>query len=342
MDNPIRIGIVGLGRAGWSMHGPELAGMESKFQFVAACDILADRRERMAAKHGCKTFERIEDLVADPEVELVDIATRSSDHFAHAVTALRAGKYVFLEKPMCTDYEEALRLKDLNAETNGKLFIRHNRRFEPCFLHVREIIASGILGDVFEIKLTRSWYGRRDDWQALKRFGGGLLLNWGPHIIDHALQLLESPLKTLWSDLRLICAAGDAEDHIKLVFTGMNGRVVDMELTGGSVVPTPEVVLLGTRGGLASDGSSITLKYLDPGRPLPPLAAVPGTPGQSFGSEETLPWIEETIPVNPQKQYDIWDELYSAIRCGTTFPISMEEATEVMRVVSLAKEGTGF
>lgn len=65
------------------------------------------------------------------------------------------------------------------------LYLRHNRRVESGFEKVNEIIDSGVLGDVFSIKLTRNGYSRRCDWQTISEFGGGQLLNWGPHIVDH-------------------------------------------------------------------------------------------------------------------------------------------------------------
>lgn len=342
---PIKLGIVGIGRAGWGMHTRELADRQDEFEIVAACDVIEERRDKMAEAYGCATYEKVEDLIADPNVEMVDIATRSIDHYLHAKMALEAGKHVFLEKPMTVTYEEADALRELAAESKGELFIRHNRRFEPGFQHVREVIDSGIIGDVYEIKLRRVSYQRRDDWQTLLRFGGGQLLNWGPHIIDHALRLLDAPVSELWSDLKVVAAVGDAEDHLKLVFKGENDRVVDLEISGGAALRQPEYTVWGTRGALVLDGDTITLKYLDPRQGLEHREADPGTPGQSFGSREELAWLEETFEVDPEKPVKmdmIWDELYKAVREGADFPITLDQSVEVMRVVSAAKEGTQF
>ena len=109
---------------------------------------------------------------------------------------------------------------------------------------MQEIIRSGILGDVYEIRLARHGYQRRDDWQTIKEFGGGQLLNWGPHIVDHALRFLESPVATQFSDLKFIAAVGDAEDHLKIVLKGENGRFVDMEISGGVALGAPTIVFL--------------------------------------------------------------------------------------------------
>jgi len=344
--DPIRLGLVGLGRAGLGMHCPELKGKEAMFTIVAACDVIPERRKRMVQQYGCRVYARIEDLIADPQVEVVDITTRSCDHCKHAMLALKAGKMVFLEKPMCHTYAQALQLQKLARTHKGRLFIRHNRRFEPAFQHIREIIASDLLGQVYEIKLRRVGYQRRDDWQTLKRFGGGQLLNWGPHLIDHGLRLLEAPLKRVWSDLKLVAAVGDAEDHIKLILTGANGRIVDIEISGGAAIGEPEWLVWGTRGALSCTGNTLTLKYLDPRQRLKLRKADPGTPGVGFGHPENLRWIEKTIPVNPKHKVNmstIWEELYRAIRQGGHFPISLTESVKVMEVIAMArKPAAGF
>lgn len=341
-NDPIRVGIIGLGRAGWGMHCTELAGKENRFRIVAGCDLLKDRRDRLADKYGCRTYRRAEDLVADPNVELVTVATRSIDHFAHASLALKAGKHVFQEKPMAADYAEAKALRALARKSKGGLYVRHNRRCEPAFMHIRQIMASGLLGEVQEVKLARVGFARRDDWQTLIRFGGGQLLNWGPHIVDHAVQFLDSPVKSIWGNLKRIAAVGDAEDHLKIVLTGENGRVVDMEISGGAAVPVPEYVIWGTRGGLTCSGNQIRLRYLDPAVKLPPRRAKAGTPGTTFGNPEKLPWVEETITPSPSGAWNIWDKLYEAIREGAPFPITLDEAVENMRVISAVKKGTPF
>jgi scyllo-inositol 2-dehydrogenase (NADP+) len=339
MSEPIKLGLVGVGRAGWGMHCPELAGREDEFQIVAACDLIPARRERMAERYRCQTYERIEDLIADPGVELVDIATRSCDHVSHAILALATGKYVYLEKPIATSYDEACRLMESAAKAPGHLYVRHNRRVDPDFIQIREIIASGVLGEVYEVRLARHGYNRRNDWQTLKRFGGGLLLNWGPHIVDHALRLLDSPVADLWSDLKRIVAVGDTEDHIKIIFKGANGRVVDMEISSGVAIEAPTYHIFGTRGTLMTVGDTIRLRYLSPDTPPDSRQPDPETPGEGFGSAEGLTWVDEAIPARTESNAILWNMLYAAIREGAAFPITLDEALEVMRMISAAKEG---
>ncbi len=338
----IKLGLVGIGRAGWGMHCPELDKFPNKFQIVAACDTVKERRDKMADRYGCKTYAKIEDLIADPDVELVDIATRSVDHCAHTTKALKAGKHVLIEKPMTVNHAEARRLQALAGKSKGDLYVRHNRRFDPDFLHIKEIINSGILGEVYEIKLARMGYSRRDDWQTLIEPGGGQILNWGPHVVDHAMRLLGAPVAHQNSDLKLIAALGDAEDHLTIILTGTNGRVVHVQISGGAAVRHPEYIVLGKKGGLTCSGGTITMKYLDPRKKLKPRKVNPGNPGGSFGSPEKLPWVEEEIPIKPKKTYDMWDELHKAIRKGAKYPITLDEAVGNMKVISDARRGTEF
>ncbi len=341
---PIRVGIVGLGRAGAKMHCNELKERPAMFEIFAGCDPVKARREYVTEKFGAKAYASIDKLIADPDVEVVSIATRSSDHVAHCIKALAAGKIVFCEKPIAMNYGEAKVLMRAAKKYPGKLFIRHNRRFEAAFNQIEDIIRSGKIGKVYEIKLRRLNYSRRDDWQTIINAGGGQLLNWGPHIVDHALQFLGSPVASMWSDLKKIAAVGDAEDHLKIVLRGENGIVVDLEISGGMAIGEPVFSVAGSKGALTSDERTIELKYLDPKVKLPSRRAKSGNPEFSgFGTKEVLPWVQESIEVRKDiGPSSIWDALYETIRNGKAFRVTLEESLEVMRILSLARKGTPF
>ena len=345
MAKPIKIGVVGLGRIGMSVHKDCLLARPDKYEVVAACDLIEERCEKFKEAFGCRTYTNIEDLINDPEVEVVDIATRSCDHYAHAKMALLAGKSALVEKPFCRTYEEAKELVELGSQPAGpKVFVRHNRRLEEGFLQVNEIINSGILGDVYEIRLARNSYQRRNDWQTIKEFGGGQLLNWGPHIVDHAIQFCGGAYEKVFSEVKRVTAVGDAEDHIKLVFKGVNGRIVDMEISGGVALKVPEYLVYGTKGTLKIEGQTMTLKYLDPKVELADIKADPATPGSgsAFGNSEKLVWIEETRPTSDGKTEAIWDYFYEAYRNNKPYPITSAQAIEVVRTLENAKKGTEF
>jgi predicted dehydrogenase len=348
MADPIRIGLAGIGRAGWGMHCSELAKYTEQFKIVAACDIEQERLDLMAEKYECATYTDFAEMIKDPNVDLVSIATRSPEHTPHAIMALEAGKYVFLEKPVALSYAQALELKAVADKYPGKLFLRHNRRFEPCFNHILEIIASGKIGESYEFKLRRHGYQRRNDWQTIIECGGGQLNNWGPHIVDHALQFLASPVADIWSDLKKIAAVGDAEDHLKVVLRGENGRIVDFEISGGVALSEPVYHIAGTRGAIRSvNEKTIEIKYLDPEQELADIQADPVSPPikASFGNSEKLQWIEETVDTAPSDGLNtgsIYGELYAAIREGKPYRITLEEGLEVVRVTDVVKSNSEF
>jgi len=345
----IRIGLIGIGRAGWGMHTKELENRRDKFRYVAACDLIDDRLERMKQRYeGCKTYTNYRELLADPDVDLVCIATRSIDHFRHAKEALLAGKDVLAEKPMAVTYAEAMELKQISDSGKyGRLYVRHNRRFEDNFVYAKGIIESGILGNVYRIELARTNYQRRCDWQTISEFGGGQLLNWGPHIVDHSLRLLGSEVASFDSELKQIAAAGDCEDHLELRFGGTNGRTVHMVISGGTAIPEPEYRIYGDRGAMIIENNTARLRYIDPEQVLPAIEADPGTPGaQSFGatntfaSAEAIRWIEREEPLAQHPLDQIWDCLYESIVNGQAFPITLDEAVEVIRYLDLAKRNS--
>ena len=335
----IKVGIWGLGRAGFGMHIGELNGFPEEFVITAGCDVDQARLDNFSAKcPNAKTYLDGDAFLADKDVELVAVAVRSTQHVDYAIRALKAGKYVVAEKPLALTTKALAKLKAASAKYPGKLFVRHNRRYEPAFNHIIEIMRSGILGDVFEIKLCRHNFQFRDDWQTLVDCGGGQLNNWGPHIIDHALFLLESPVDSMWSDLKNVAALGDAEDHLKVVFRGKNRRVVDLEISGGIAISSPVYAVYGTRGTLiCEDEQDIKLKYLDPKQKLPKRGtSSPATPAINggFGGSFQSKWIRKTIMVEPSNGANcgkIYHDVFMAIRHQAPYPVTFEQAAEVVR-----------
>jgi predicted dehydrogenase len=351
MSAKIKVGIWGLGRAGINMHTSELQKYTEMYEIVAGMDPDAKHRKIFTEKSGAKAYDSEEEFLNDPNIEMFSIATRSLDHVAHCEKALATGKYVFLEKPIAVTYEGGLKLLELDKKYPGKLYLRHNRRFEAPFNHICEIMDSGVLGEVYEIKLCRHSFQRRSDWQTIIDCGGGQLNNWGPHIIDHALQFLDYKVKEMWSDLKKIAAVGDAEDHLKIVFKGESGRVVDLEISGGAALPQNEYTLFGTRGALICNGNDIKMKYVDPEQVFQKLEAYAGNPpleggfSNGYADLEAIRWIEKEIKVNPSVPTDthcIWPAMYKSIREGVKFPVSIEEGVAVVKVIDEVKKNTEF
>ena len=343
----VKLGVWGLGRMGFihCKHFSDAAGM---YELVAGCDTEQPKVDKLIEDYQCVGYSRPEEFLADPKVELVVIATRSLGHTAHALQALATGKYVLLEKPIALNSDDIRKLREADRDYPGKLFFLHNHRFEPAFQHIRRIIGTGILGDIEQVKICRHHpYRRRADWQAILRYGGGQLNNWGSHVIDHALQFIGAPVKDVWSNLKGINTIGDAENHVKIIITGENGIVVDLEISDVVALPGAFCTVYGNRGSLiCPDQEQIHLKYIEREFELPDIAASADSPPLTggYGNEEEIPWSQETRAVEPGG--NMWDHvevaiarhLYRALREGVPFPIANADALEVVRLIQVVKD----
>ncbi len=348
MSKIIKMAFLGIGRIGWPMADCEVRQYADKIQIVAACDLLADRPAKMAdAFPGCKEYTDYAEMLKQEDIDVVYIATRSNDHFAHAMMALEAGKHVVLEKPATVSYDEAVRLfAHANKEGTPRLFVHQQRRFEEAFCKVQEIVNSGLLGKVFEINIEQNGFQHRDDWQTISEFGGGQLLNWGPHMIDQSLQLIGTPTVDIQSYLFQVTAGGDCEDHLRIRFIGDNNRVVNTCISGATALQEGrKYEVYGSRGAATFTGNKLTLRYINPEQVIPPIVSSPATPGASFGasgtfeSELKLDWITEEIDVDVEgtKLSTYWAYLYDSLVEGKPFPITDNDILAIMRTISTVK-----
>lgn len=341
MSQPIGIGIVGLGRAGWGMIYKEVAERDD-LAVVAGVDFLAERTAELQEACGATPYSSLDDLLADPAVDLVAIANASKDHASTALAALRAGKHVLVEKPVALSLAQTDELIAAAEASPGQLLVRHNRRFDPPLLMSKQIIGSGKIGEVFRVQLRQGSYQRRADWQTLREHGGGQLLNWGPHVVDWALQLIGGPATDFWSDLRCVAAAGDTEDMVKIMLRGSGGAIADIEVGGAIAVAQPGWHVLGTHGGFVIDGKEARLRYYDPAT-LDTVQASSETPerGQGYGGVD-IEWTEETLQLDEPDRDTFWDAVVATLRDDESFPITLDEARENMRVIEAAREGTEY
>lgn len=146
MSDPIRYGVVGLGRAGWGIHVHELRP-RADAKIVAVADPVAERRDQAAGEFGCKAYPTLAKLLKQDDVEVVVIATPSVSHAPDAKKTLAAGKHVVVEKPMAMSVAEADSMIAASEAAGKKLFVHQNYRFRAEFVHMKEVIDSGIIGD---------------------------------------------------------------------------------------------------------------------------------------------------------------------------------------------------
>jgi len=179
------IGYGGMG--GW--HVQHLQNSDV-FELAGIYDI-KEERCALAESRGIHAYSSREELLADPRIELVTVATPNDVHEEIITAALRAGKNVISEKPVTLSLDSLERMIKV-ADECGRIFTVHqNRRFDVDYLAMKQIHDSGEIGEV--INLESRIHGSRgipSDWRGEKEHGGGMLYDWGIHLIDQALMVL--------------------------------------------------------------------------------------------------------------------------------------------------------
>jgi phthalate 4,5-cis-dihydrodiol dehydrogenase len=195
-DKPIRIGVVGLGRA-FTLMLPAFT-QDPRVQLVAACDPREEARAAFKREFNCAAHERVESLVADANVELVYIASPHELHAQHTELAARAGKHVLVEKPMAISENECARMIAACAHANVMLLVGHSHRFDTPIQHARAQIASGALGRVRMVQMlnyTDFLYRPRRAAELNTELGGGVIFSQAAHQIDIVRTLVDAPLQ---------------------------------------------------------------------------------------------------------------------------------------------------
>ena len=183
-----RIAIVGYGgMGGW--HAKYIMASDVA-ELAGICDIKQERRD-LAVERGIHVYDKWEDILNDPTVDIVTIALPNELHKPYAIQAMEAGKNVISEKPVTLCHEDLQEMIDASVRT-GKLFTTHqNRRWDKDYLMMKQAYASGDLGEVFGIESrVQGSRGIPGDWRGHKEHGGGMILDWGVHLIDQMMGIV--------------------------------------------------------------------------------------------------------------------------------------------------------
>ncbi len=342
-DNPIKVAVVGQGRSGYNIHVDRLRDDE-RFQIVAVADFDRGRREQTKKEIGCEVYHDHRKMLKETDAELVIVSSYSFTHAPIAVQVLDSGRHALVEKPLAMNTEWVDRMIRARDGAKKRLFPFHNYRYSRDYLHLREIMKTGPLGKIFEIRIRLLGFSRRNDWQTLRRYGGGVLNNTCPHFLDLALQMLEAPVEEVFTDLKLVTNIGDVENHVRVLMKAKNGRIADMLVSSVDAFPEPKWTILGSRGTLVCDGKATHLKFFDPKEAKKPYRVHPGpSPGRSYKFGGELPWQELTLSVDETEiPHDLHDNVYAVLRKRAKQDITLEDVREVVRITEQARRKDGF
>lgn len=335
MTTPLNVALVGYGFVGKVFHAPLIAAVDG----LTLHSVVSSNPDAVHADFPeVRVRTQLSDVLADPAVHLVVIATPNALHAQQAHAALDAGKHVIVDKPFTVTVEEAERVS-AHAERSGRvLSVFHNRRWDGDFLTLRALVADGTLGDVtqFESHFDRFRPEVRDRWRERAGPGAGLWFDLGPHLLDQALQLFGAPLG-ITADTEVQRDGGATDDYFHVTLRYKRLRVL---LHASTMVAANDLrfAVHGTRGSFVKEGLDTQEDALKAGR----------IPGDDQWGHESRPGTLTLVEGDGLRTRVVHGEsgdyrrYYQAIRDAlhgiAPNPVPTSEALSVMQLLVLGEE----
>ncbi len=325
--------VVGHGLAGRAFHCPLIRRQpELRLHGVVARDPRI-RAEAVAA-WDVRGFAHIDEALADPETDLVVIATPHDSHAALAIRALEAGKHCVVDKVMALSTAEADRMIAARDASGRMLSVFHNRRWDWDYLTLKDVLARGRIGRplLFESSVCR--YASPRSWRGNAIAAGTILHDWGAHLIDQALGLGLGPCHRLSAWVTPAPWPGvDSGGHGKIVLE-FDEVLFQIETSRICRLDRPRWWVVGTDGGFVKygiDPQEEALRDGDLDRASEPPADLGLLRTESAGA------IEESIV---KTVHGSWDSFYANIADNLNgrapLAVTAEQAREVVRVLDAA------
>jgi scyllo-inositol 2-dehydrogenase (NADP+) len=242
-----RVAIIGYGFAGRCFHS-YLVSITPGLILHGIASRDAATRARIVAERGCRTYESLDQVLDDPAIDLVVLATPNHTHAAQAIQALQAGKHVVTDKVMC------LTLADCEAmiaaaHTSGRLLsVFQNRRWDGDFLTLQAAIAAGLLGEVRWVEMAWGGFGAWGGWRGQAGMGGGKLYDLGAHLIDQLALLFPQAIESVYCRMHHDFSHTDTESQAQVVIGFAGGATGICDTSSLMALPKPRIQAFGTGG----------------------------------------------------------------------------------------------
>ena len=324
------------GMSGRVFHAPFI-NAHPGFELTA----VVERNEKKAVSRypNSISYNSIDELLNDSEIELVIINTPNNTHFDLAKQALQAGKHVLVEKPIAANSAEVKELYDLARQVNKHLMVYQNRRWDSDFLSVKEVIESGRLGELIEVHLRFDRYKPALSPKLFKETkaatANGLVYDLGPHLIDQAISLFGRPL-SFRKTTGIYREGSEVTDYFNfhLSYT----HQLNVFLTSGLLIaqPLPAFVLHGTLGSYIKDRCDVQEAQLDasvlptaPEYGLEPVDCEGRLVTMGFDNQKSTELVES----GRGNYRHLFEAVYHTIRDNALYPITEEHIAWQMELL---------
>lgn len=304
---------------------------------------LDPRRMAAGVDLGLHPYSSAADLLADPTLHMVLVATTNDAHREIVVAALEAGKHVLCEKPVALTSED-LEVMIATATRTGNLFsVNQNRRTNKDFALMKRCVDQGLLGEVYRIESrVEGSRGMPKGWRTLKDLGGGMLYDWGVHLIDQILFMQNDLVTSVYCQL-LNLEYPEVDDNFHLQLTFESGLVAQIEVATNNYIPHPRWYVLGTQGSLQIedwDCSGQLVRVLDPNQSWEhEIVYTKAGPTKTMAPRR--PESIETIKLHePLELIDhlsvVYENFTKAIKGEEALAITPSQALRVLKVMEAA------
>lgn len=328
-----RLAIVGLGGMG-NWHRETLGDIPN-LEICGSYDIREERQE-YGRKAGLHVYQSLEEVLEDESCDIVLIATPNHHHKEIAVKALNSKKNVVCEKPVALssgELEEILAA----AKANDRLFVVHqNRRWDEDYLTVKRIVEEKRLGDIHRIESrVHGSRGIPGDWRQEKECGGGMVLDWGVHILDQALQMIPGKIESVYATLTLVTNEL-VDDGFTVLLKFADGPEFLLEVGTSNFINLPRWYVLGQNGtAVVRDwdlsGEMVLVKDWSSKDAVPIRTAAGLTKTMAPRTEESI--TSEPLPVVKSDIRDFYKNVIETLEGEAEIRIKNHEVMRVMRLM---------
>jgi predicted dehydrogenase len=334
-----RTAVVGYGSMG-SWHIRHIQSSD----VVQPAGIYDIRSERcaLASENHIHVYSSLEELLADNTVDIVVIATPNDLHKPQTIAALSAGKHVICEKPVTVSSADLKDMIDASTKYQRLFTVHQNRRWDCDYLMIKQVYAEGLLGEVTSIESRiHGSRGIPGDWRGQREHGGGMLLDWGVHLIDQMLGIVfDRRIERLYCRLSHI-TNHEVDDGFRLELYFEGGLVALIEVGTSNFISMPRFYITGT------DGSAIIGDWRDECRVVscrnrdeqnvtPVITAAGITRTMAPRDERTL--AERFIPRPESDVHNFYRNFVAAIDGREKQIVTHPQVMRVMKIMEAAFE----
>jgi scyllo-inositol 2-dehydrogenase (NADP+) len=243
----IRTAVIGYGYAGRAFHS-YLVGLTPGLVLRGIASRNPETRAQIVAERRCRAYESFEQVLGDPDVDLVVLATPNSEHAAQAVRALEAGKHVVTDKVMALTAADCDRMIAAAQRADRVLSVFQNRRWDGDYLTVRRLAAEGAFGRIRRIEMAWSGFGMWGGWRGQRASGGGKLYDLGAHLADQLCQLMPQRITSVCARLQHDDPRYDIESDALVMVGFEDGATAILDTSSLCALPKPRFYVTGPGG----------------------------------------------------------------------------------------------